>query len=134
MTLNKCLQKTIKPIIAFLIIMSFGCKKTNNIEEVEINYSYLDFSQNSLDYRITPKDAIDKSGLIFSDQGAWFAYSLPKTNKNIIGFSGPFLMTQQNGVWSSASLSNLKLTYGNHSESLVDLKKIFTTKTATLVI
>lgn len=64
---------------------------------------------NILNYKITPKSAFDKSGLMFSDQGAWFAYSFPDTISNFGGFSGPFLMTQQNGVWSSANLSQLVL-------------------------
>ena len=44
---------------------------------------------------------------MFSDQGAWFAYSFPNSTGKLTGFSGPFLMTQQNGVWSSTSLTNL---------------------------
>ncbi len=44
---------------------------------------------------------------MFSDQGAWFAYSFPDSTSKVTGFSGPFLMTQQNGIWSSASLTNL---------------------------
>ncbi|MHC2990628.1 hypothetical protein OB13_03150 [Pontibacter sp. HJ8] len=47
-----------------------------------------------------------KSGLsAFSDLGAWHAYSLPTHFTG--GFTGPFLMTQQNGVWASPSLANL---------------------------
>ncbi|WP_242917232.1 MGH1-like glycoside hydrolase domain-containing protein [Pontibacter liquoris] len=44
----------------------------------------------------------------FSDLGAWHAYSLPTRFTG--GFTGPFLMTQQNGVWASPSLANLYLT------------------------
>ncbi|MDD7914847.1 MGH1-like glycoside hydrolase domain-containing protein [Polaribacter ponticola] len=46
---------------------------------------------------------------MFSDKGAWFAYSFPNSTSKIIGFSGPFLMTQQNGIWSSKSLVNLNI-------------------------
>ncbi len=80
------------------------------------------YSKNVLDYHITPKDSLDKSGLMFSDQGAWFAYSLPKTEDPIIGFSGPFLMTQQNGIWSSRSLSKLYFTTGQNKKPLLDIK------------
>ncbi|MCL7754009.1 trehalase family glycosidase [Polaribacter sp. Z022] len=44
---------------------------------------------------------------MFSDQGAWFGYSFPDSLANFTGFSGPFLMTQQNGIWSSTSLTNI---------------------------
>ena len=74
----------------------------------EIQKDYLLYSKNILDYQITPTKKFDKSGLMFSDQGAWFAYSFPDST-DIAGFSGPFLMTQQNGVWASSSLVNLSI-------------------------
>jgi putative isomerase len=46
---------------------------------------------------------------MFSDKGAWFAYSFPDSISTVTGFSGPFLMTQQNGIWASASLTNLDI-------------------------
>ena len=49
---------------------------------------------------------------MFSDQGAWFAYALP-TSETTLGFSGPFLMTEQNGIWLSNSLSQLEID-GRH--------------------
>ncbi|MDG1529309.1 MAG: trehalase family glycosidase [Polaribacter sp.] len=88
-----------------LSILCIGC--VSKSEEDSTNFKYLKFSENILNYHITPKEKFDKSGLMFSDQGAWFAYSFPDSISNLTGFSGPFLMTQQNGVWSSASLSNL---------------------------
>jgi putative isomerase len=86
-------------------ILCIGC--VSKSEEDSTNFKYLKFSENILNYHITPKEKFDKSGLMFSDQGAWFAYSFPDSISNLTGFSGPFLMTQQNGIWSSASLSNL---------------------------
>ncbi len=88
-----------------LSILCIGC--VSKSEEDSTNFKYLKFSENILNYHITPKEKFDKSGLMFSDQGAWFAYSFPDSISNLTGFSGPFLMTQQNGIWSSASLSNL---------------------------
>ncbi len=102
-------------LITFLII---GCSKTDQQESTP-SFDHLVLSQNILDYQISPKDSLDKSGLMFSDQGAWFAYSLPKTEKNVLGFSGPFLMTQQNGIWSSPLLSRLHLFEGHHNEPLL---------------
>jgi hypothetical protein len=33
---------------------------------------------NILNFEITPESAFDKSGLMFSDQGAWFANGIPE--------------------------------------------------------
>ena len=65
---------------------------------------------NILDYSGDPDNAKYRKSLAFSDQGAWFAYGHPDERKNFGGFVGPFLMTQENGVWSSAALSKLVLT------------------------
>ncbi|WP_420551564.1 MGH1-like glycoside hydrolase domain-containing protein [Tenacibaculum aiptasiae] len=65
---------------------------------------------NILDYKISPQKKFDKEGLMFSDQGAWFAYSFHKKTSESIGFSGPFLMTQQNGVWLTTSFIDLSIT------------------------
>lgn len=90
-----------KKLIYLLSLLLFlSCSKQEQKD-------YLKFSENILDYTITPKDKFDKSGLMFSDQGAWFSYSFPDSISTITGFSGPFLMTQQNGVWSSSTLTNL---------------------------
>ena len=95
-----------KLIYLLSVTLLFSCAK-------EDQKDYLQFSKNSLDYQITPTKKFDKSGLMFSDQGAWFAYSFPDSIATITGFSGPFLMTQQNGIWSSSSLTNLIIE--NHS-------------------
>jgi len=58
--------------------------------------------------------------LMFSDKGAWFAYGLTDSSVTLTGFSGPFLMTQQNGIWSSSSLSRLLLTSGIHNDNLIN--------------
>jgi len=87
-----------KSILIVILVTLFGCKsEPKQVTETD----HLKFSENILDYRITPKDSLDKSGLMFSDQGAWFAYGLPDSTTTSLGFSGPFLMTQDNGVWST---------------------------------
>ncbi|MDG2194889.1 MAG: trehalase family glycosidase [Polaribacter sp.] len=92
-----------KIFISLMVVLLFSnCKKEEKI-------AYLSFSENSLDYTNTPTHKFDKSGLMFSDQGAWFGYSFPDTTATTIGFSGPFLMTQQNGIWSSAALAHLNI-------------------------
>ena len=115
--------KVIKHIVVLVLLLGFSCNNSKEPIKTDTKNNFLNFSKNILDYRITPKDSVDKSGLMFSDQGAWFAYSFPKTDKNIIGFSGPFLMTQQNGIWSSPSLSKLNLSTGRHNERLIDFEK-----------
>ena len=108
-------MRTILSIV--LLIFFFSCE----VEKKETHkIKYLKLSENILDYRITPKDSLDKSGLMYSDQGAWFAYSFPKTDKNLIGFSGPFLMTQQNGIWSDKILTRLSLSKGAHNNPLIN--------------
>ena len=90
---------------SFLAILFFiSCNSKKDTPKTQSNQI-----ENILDFTISPKSSFDKSGLMFSDQGAWFAYSFPDTITSYGGFSGPFLMTQQNGVWSSQSLAQLNL-------------------------
>ncbi len=96
-------------ILGVLLLISCNRQTAPNPE----TFAVLQFGKNILDYRVTPNSATDKSGLMYSDQGAWFAYSFPDSLNNKAGFTGPFLMTQQNGVWSGAYLSYLQLQ--NHA-------------------
>ncbi len=96
-------------VLILIILINSSCKKNTNTFPVKKEYPYLSHSKNILRNVITPKDSIDKSGLMFSDQGAWFMYSFPDTINNNNGFSGPFLMTQQNGIWSSKMLTKLHI-------------------------
>lgn len=88
----------------YIIILCFFicCKPSTEQTKTSEDYTYLEYSKNSLDYSVTPKNAFDKSGLMFSDQGAWFAFSFPDSTSLSSGFTGPFLMTQQNGVWKNS--------------------------------
>ncbi len=136
------MNKTFQYLIISLSVICFGCKNetdsTNNEEQIDP----LKFSKNILDYRISPKNSKDKNGLMFSDQGAWFAYSFPDSIVNYGGFSGPFLMTQQNGVWISPSLSKLLIKNENNQDITwtttecesfnSHLKQVFKSKTISL--
>jgi len=93
--------------ICFIVILA-SCESNPTPVKTINNHSYYKASANVLDFSITPDHAFDKSGLMFSDQGAWFAYSLSDTI-SVSGFSGPFLMTEQNGVWAGTSLANFTL-------------------------
>lgn len=92
--------------LLFISLIVVGCQKG---AQVKIEKTTTNQISEVLNYQITPKTKFDKSGLMFSDQGAWFAYSFRDSLNYKGGFSGPFLMTQQNGVWSSKSLSQLNL-------------------------
>ena len=87
------------------IIFLFSC----NLPEIKNDYSNPILPKNGLDYTRTPYSPYDRSSLTFSDQGAWFAYGFPSDSNYFGGFSGPFLLTQENGIWSSKALSQLNL-------------------------
>ncbi|WP_052143651.1 MGH1-like glycoside hydrolase domain-containing protein [Wocania ichthyoenteri] len=112
------LNKVIKYIAVLVLLLIFSCNKPKEPIKIDNKDNFLNFSKNILDYHITPKDSVDKSGLMFSGQGAWFGYGLHKESNESIGFSGPFLMTQQNGVWLSTSLMNAMIKVDNSFELL----------------
>jgi glucosidase len=117
--MNKLFQYT----TILILILCTNCKQNTTTQPSNSKFKHLEYSKNVLDYRITPKDSADRSGLMFSDQGAWFGFSFPDTISNNIGFSGPFLMTQQNGVWSSPILSHLLIYSGHHDDRMINYKK-----------
>ena len=103
------------PIFAMsLYVLIVGCNKPGEQHHISIY-----FPSNSLDYIGTPTSATDRNSLAFSDQGAWFAYGFPSDSAFYGGFSGPFLMTQENGVWSSPSLSQFQLK-NNTTDQFID--------------
>lgn len=74
---------------------------------------------NALNYLGSPDSVFDRSMLVYSDQGAWFGYSLPESDQFAPGFCGPFLMTQQNGVWISPNLTRFHL-YDKEGSLIID--------------
>jgi putative isomerase len=84
---------------------------------------------NILDYSGNPDSPKYRDSLAFSDQGAWFAYGFSAKPEAFAGFSGPFLMTQENGVWSSNALSQLKLT-NYESKEPIDWKEFSVEQTS----
>ena len=106
-----------KRLLFFFSLIFFlmtSCKPEEPVPSID-DYSYLKVQNNLLDYHITPSEKFDKKGLMFSDQGAWFGYSFQKESSEPIGFSGPFIMTQQNGVWLTSSLSSFKILNADNS-------------------
>ena len=100
-------------IFLFFVILQ-GCFAQNK-------YKNLELSKNNLNYKGNPKDAKDRKSLAFSDKGAWFAFGILEPSEIQAGFSGPFLMTEQNGVWISPSLISLQLIDEKQQE-LIDWK------------
>ncbi len=92
--------------------------KSNGTEKTD----YLTFSKDILNFQGTPRNKTDRSMLMFSDQGAWFAYSLPNTVTAYGGFSGPFLLTQENGIWAAPTLSQYFLSNSGNEQNLIDWK------------
>ena len=96
--------------LLFLMFSLLSCnqKETEKIDKV-IKTNHLLYSQNILNFKGAPKDKADRDMLMFLDQGAWFAYGLPDSVNAFGGFTGPFLMTQENGVWIGPNLTRLQL-------------------------
>jgi putative isomerase len=84
---------------------------------------------NILDYKGTPSSPKDRLSLAFSDQGAWFAYGFSNEGNKILGFSGPFLMAQGHGEWSSKVLSQLELT-NNETKGKLDFNDFSISQTS----
>ncbi|KAF2082395.1 MGH1-like glycoside hydrolase domain-containing protein [Flavobacterium sharifuzzamanii] len=80
------------------------------------NFPNLESAKNSINYKGNPSNATDRKPLAFSDKGAWFAFGFLEGSNVQAGFSGPFLMTEQNGVWLSPSFVSLELKDENKQE------------------
>lgn len=90
----------------FSLLLLIGCSVNCN-PEISKPYSP---PPNVLDYSGSPDYPAYRNSLAFSDQGAWFAYGFPNKSEFYGGFSGPFLMTQENGIWCSPVLSQLHIS------------------------
>lgn len=116
----------------YVLLLSLAfCISSCNIEENKSNEKEIYYPTNILDYSGTPKSYNDRDALAFSDQGAWFAYNLPSDSKFNGSFSGPFLMTQENGIWASKALSHLEIINATTNEK-IDLSKLKQTQNSYL--
>ncbi len=114
-------SKYLSYLLVFCLQLTlFACQNSNKKEQEEAR----DFLQSSfpdvLNLSGIPENASDRSVFMFSDKGAWFGYSLPDSNNlDLAGsFIGPFLMTQDNGIWISPVLSRLNLTDASTNEPI----------------
>ncbi len=94
-------------ILLFIFFTILNSTSSGNLKEKQSEDL---LTADILNFNGTPESPEDRTLLAFSDQGSWFAYSLPDKPEHYGGFSGPFLMTQDNGVWISPVLSRLVLT------------------------
>ncbi|RED23434.1 putative isomerase [Flavobacterium cutihirudinis] len=100
-------KKILFILASFFIIQSGWSQK---------NFPNLESGKNSINFRGNPTNATDRKSLAFSDKGAWFGFGFLDSSETQAGFSGPFLMTEQNGVWLSPSFVSLELKDQNSQE------------------
>lgn len=103
-------KKKILFILASFFILQNGWSQKN--------FPILESAKNSINYKGNPTNATDRKPLAFSDKGAWFAFGFLEGSEVQAGFSGPFLMTEQNGVWLSPSFVSLQLKDENKQEAI----------------
>ncbi|AOC96610.1 Glucosidase YgjK precursor [Flavobacterium anhuiense] len=100
-------------ILVFFFIISSGWSQKG--------FSILESAKNSINFKGNPTNATDRKSLAFSDKGAWFAFGFLDASNVQAGFSGPFLMTEQNGVWLSSSFVSLQLK-DEKGQDIIDWK------------
>lgn len=100
-------MKHFKKIDLYVTIIFVLVMMSCSTERKQIDSKPVFYPTNILNYIGTPSAPSDRSSLAFSDQGAWFAYGFSDEQK--AGFSGPLLLTQGQGEWSSKALSQLEL-------------------------
>jgi len=105
----------------FLASIQFTCAQTQ--------FPNLENSKNSLNYSGYPNSATDRTSLAFSDKGSWFAYGFLNADKTEAGFSGPLLLTEQNGVWLSPVFTSFHLKESNEQNE-IDWKKSLVQQTS----
>lgn len=101
----KLFFKLLAASAAALAFVACSTASVNEQETLSLQHSHADI----LDLRNSP-DSVRHYGLSsFSDMGAWHSFALPEEGETGT-FPGPFLMTQGDGEWMSAGLSQLQLT------------------------
>jgi putative isomerase len=100
------------------IIFILSIFLTINFGFAQNAFPNLEASKNSINYKGIPTKATDRKPLAFSDKGAWFAFGFLESSEIQAGFSGPFLMTEQNGVWLSASFLSMHLKDENQQQAI----------------
>lgn len=96
----------IKPAGSFLL---FFCLLTGLLQNKTLAQDpWSPAYENLLDGRWTVRKSTQVSAVLFSDAGAWHAYSLPGEARYQGGFTGPLVMDMK-GEWLSSSIAQLLL-------------------------
>ncbi len=118
-------QKTSTNLIYLFLITIFfsSCYNSAKITPSKELMSTKDFP-NILNYKGVPDSALDRSVYAYSDLGTWHGYALPtKVDKQLLGsFIGPYIMTQDNGIWLSEALTKVEIINSENGE-VIDLSK-----------
>ncbi len=101
------MKKNLVILLLCILGLFYSCNTSIKSKEQKDTY----YPSNILDYSANPTSPDYRDALVFFDKGAWFGYSF--TNENQLGFAGPFLLTQEQGIWSSKNLYQLKLFEAN---------------------
>ena len=99
---------------ALIAISMISCNRQTT--ENQNDSKLFNLRNDVLNFVGTPDSAYSRSSLVFSDQGAWFGFGLHDETHQSMGFSGPFLMTQENGVWCSQDLVKFNINGINPEE------------------
>ncbi|KAA3633480.1 MAG: hypothetical protein DWQ02_13025, partial [Bacteroidetes bacterium] len=120
------IQSGINISIFFIFILTaflLSCQPNHNPSKgKEQSLQWTTQYPNVLNYKGIPDSAYDRSVYIFSDQGAWMGYALPADDspEYLGNFIGPYLMTQENGVWIDSALTRFQILDATGAE--IDLK------------
>lgn len=104
-------------LLGLLLFFNACAPSTKGVPEKQSSFSPTQYP-NVLNYRGAPQEPTDRSAYAFFDRGAWFGYGLPDLDSLLYpgSFTGPYLLTQDNGVWIAPILSQLDLRYGEEQE------------------
>lgn len=110
--------------IFLLFLMSCNAQNTTPQKTIANTAQEVANYNDVLDYKGWPDSVDDRSVFVFTDYGAWHGYGVPSIEKPAYAgsFTGPFLLTQDNGVWLSECLAHLKIQ-SQKSGKYIDLAK-----------
>jgi len=112
-------------ILSLIVLLSpifflWSCQSSVNSDSNTTSSILLSDFANILNLHGVPDSATDRTVFAFTDLGAWHGYALPtKQSKKLLGsFIGPYLLTQDNGIWASKSISKLTLTEKRNNSNI----------------
>ena len=105
--------------LLILILFLANCKSSEFNPNTNKKLTVENFP-NILNYKGIPDSITDRSVYAFSDLGAWHGYALPNEKPWNGNFIGPFIMTQDNGIWLSEGLSKMEIISGQNGQ-VVDI-------------